>query len=89
VLGDDGSCSAYEARPLSCRAHVHVEDPAHCAPQSPRFTIAERPPVWGHPRECEVELALAAISRLLELPGVPNLQWGLARLHDHALARPR
>jgi Fe-S-cluster containining protein len=87
VLGDDGNCSAYEARPLSCRAHVHVETPSHCEPNSPRFLIAERPPVWGHPRECEVELALAAISRLLELPGVPNLQWGLARLHDHALAR--
>ncbi|KIG14930.1 hypothetical protein DB30_06232 [Enhygromyxa salina] len=78
VLGDDGSCSAYEARPLSCRAHVHIEDPAHCEPDSPRFLIAERPPVWGHPRECEVELALAAISKLLELPQAPNLQWGLA-----------
>lgn len=82
VLGDDGNCSAYSARPLSCRAHIHVEDPAHCEPNSPRFLIAERPPVWGHPRECEVELALAAIGKLLELPGVPNLQWGLARLHD-------
>jgi murein DD-endopeptidase MepM/ murein hydrolase activator NlpD len=41
------------------RAHVHVEDPAHCEPRSPRFLIAERPPVWGHPRECEVEIALA------------------------------
>ncbi|PRQ10045.1 YkgJ family cysteine cluster protein [Enhygromyxa salina] len=78
VLGDDGNCSAYEARPLSCRAHVHVEDPAHCEPNSPRFLIAERPPVWGHPRECEVELALATISKLLELPAAPNLQWGLA-----------
>jgi Fe-S-cluster containining protein len=87
VLGDDGNCSAYEARPLSCRAHVHVENPAHCEPSSPRFLIAERPPLWGHPRECEVELALAAIGRLLELPGLPNLQWGLARLHDHPLAR--
>lgn len=82
VLGDDGNCSAYEARPLSCRAHVHVEDPAHCEPNSPRFLIAERPPVWGHPRECEVELALAVISKLLELPSAPNLQWGLARMHD-------
>ena len=82
VLGDDGNCSAYEARPLSCRAHVHVEDPAHCEPNSPRFLIAERPPLWGHPRECEVELALAAISKLLELPGAPNLQWGLASMHD-------
>lgn len=87
VLGDDGNCAVYEARPLSCRAHVHVESPAHCEPNSPRFLIAERPPVWGHPRECEVELALAAIGRMLELPGVPNLQWGLARLHDHLLAR--
>ena len=87
VLGDDGNCSAYEARPLSCRAHVHVESPAHCEPNSPRFLQAERPPVWGHPRECEVELALAAIGKLLELPGLPNLQWGLARLHDHPLAR--
>lgn len=88
VLDDDGNCSAYEARPLSCRAHVHVENAAHCEPNSPRFLIAERPPLWGHPRECEVELALAAIGTLLGLPGVPNLQWGLARLHDHALARP-
>ncbi len=87
VLGDDGNCSAYEARPLSCRVHVHVESAAHCEPNSPRFLIAERPPVWGHPRECEVELALAAIGKLLELPGVPNLQWGLARLHEHPLAR--
>jgi Fe-S-cluster containining protein len=87
VLDDDGSCSTYEARPLSCRAHVHVETPSHCEPNSPRFLIAERPPVWGHPRECEVELALAAIGQLLALPGVPNLQWGLARLHDHPLAR--
>ncbi len=87
VLGDDGNCSAYEARPLSCRAHVHVEDPAHCEPGSPRFTEVERPPLWGHPREVEVELALAKLSRLLGLPSVPNLQWGLARLHDHALAR--
>lgn len=84
MLGDDGSCSTYEARPLSCRAHQHVEDPAHCEPGSPRFLIAERPPVWGHPRECEVELALAAIGQLLGLPGVPNLQWGVARLHEWA-----
>lgn len=83
VLGDDGNCTEYEVRPLSCRAHVHVESPAHCEPNSPRFLIAERPPLWGHPRECEVELALAAIGKLLDLPGVPNLQWGLARLHDH------
>jgi Fe-S-cluster containining protein len=88
VLGDDGNCSAYEARPVSCRAHVHVEDPAHCEPNSPRFLIAERPTLWGHPRECEVELALAAISGLLDLPVVPNLQWGLGRLHDHPLTRP-
>jgi Fe-S-cluster containining protein len=88
VLGDDGNCSAYEARPISCRAHVHVEDPAHCEPNSPRFLIAERPPLWGHPRECEVELTLAAIGSLLELPVVPNLQWGLGRLHDHPAARP-
>lgn len=82
LLGDDGNCSAYESRPLSCRAHVHVEDAAHCEPKSPRFSVAERPPVWGHPRECEVELALAAISKLLGLPGVANLQWGIAKLHD-------
>jgi Fe-S-cluster containining protein len=81
VLDDEGNCSAYAARPLSCRAHVHVEDPAHCEPKSPRFLIAERPPLWGHPRECEVELALASIGKLLGLPGVPNLQWGLARMH--------
>ncbi len=89
VLGNDGSCSAYESRPLSCRAHLHVEDPAHCEPGSPRFLIAERPPVWGHPRECGVELALATISKLLGLPGAPNLQWGLAVFHDHRLARSK
>lgn len=83
VLGDDGNCSAYESRPLSCRAHVHVEDPAHCEPRSPRFLIAERPPVWGHPRECEVEIALTKIGALIGLAGAPNLQWGLAVFHDH------
>jgi Fe-S-cluster containining protein len=82
VLGDDGNCSAYAARPLSCRAHVHVEDPAHCEPRSPRFLIAERPPVWGHPRECEVEIALATIGKHLGLQGAPNLQWGLAVFHE-------
>jgi Fe-S-cluster containining protein len=81
VLGDDGNCSAYAARPLTCRAHVHVEDRAHCETRSPRFLTAERPPLWGHPREAEVELALATIGKLLDLPGVPNLQWGLARFH--------
>lgn len=87
VLGDDGNCSEYESRPLSCRAHVHVENPVHCEPSSPRFLIAERPPVWGHPRECEVEIALATISKLLGLQGTPNLQWGLAVFHGHRLAR--
>ena len=87
VLGDDGNCSAYAARPLSCRAHVHVEDPAHCEPRSPRFLIAERPPLWGHPRECDVELALVTIGKHLGLQRAPNLQWGLAVFHDHALAR--
>lgn len=87
VLDDDGNCSAYESRPLSCRAHVHVEDPTHCQPSSPRFLIAERPPVWGHPRECEIEIALATIGKLLGLQGAPNLQWGLAVFHDHELAR--
>jgi Fe-S-cluster containining protein len=82
VLGDDGSCSAYASRPLSCRAHIHVEDPAHCEPASPRFTEVERPPLWGHPREAEVEVLLAKLGQLLALPAVPNLQWGLARLHD-------
>jgi Fe-S-cluster containining protein len=86
VLGDDGNCSAYDARPLSCRAHVHIEDPAHCEPRSPRFLIAERPPVWGHPRECEVEIALATIGKHLGLQGAPNLQWGLAVFHDRRLA---
>ena len=79
VLGEDGNCSAYEARPLACRVHYHVEDPAYCEPSNPRFLAAERPPVWGHPREAEVELILAAISRLLELEPVPNLQLGLSR----------
>jgi Fe-S-cluster containining protein len=87
VLGDDGSCSAYESRPLSCRAHVHVETPAHCEPNSPRFLIAERPPVWGHPRECEVEVLLAKIGALIGLAGAPNLQWGLAIFHDHPAGR--
>lgn len=80
VLGDDGNCLAYEARPLACRVHIHVEDPAHCEPRSPRFFKAERPPLWGHPREAQVEMMLASISELLGLDGVPNLQWGLARL---------
>lgn len=87
VLDDSGNCSEYQSRPLSCRAHVHVESPAHCEPNSPRFLIAERPPVWGHPRECEVELALATIGKLLGLQGAPNLQWGLAVFHDHRLGR--
>lgn len=83
VLGDDGNCTAYASRPLSCRVHVHVESPIHCEPVSPRFTDAERPPLWGHPREAEVEVLLAKLGKQLELPAVPNLQWGLARLHDH------
>ena len=83
VLDDEGNCSVYAARPLACRVHSHVEDAAHCEPRSPRFLHAERPPVWGHPREAEVELALATISRMLGLPSVPNLQWGLARLADY------
>lgn len=87
ILGDDGNCSQYADRPLSCRAHVHVEDPAHCEPQSPRFLIAERPPLWGHVRECEVEVALASLGKLLGLPGVPNLHWGMAQLHGHPSAR--
>jgi Fe-S-cluster containining protein len=82
VLGDDGNCTAYASRPLSCRAHIHVEAPAHCEPSSPRFTEVERPPLWGHPREAEVEVLLANLGKLLGLPAVPNLQWGLARLHD-------
>jgi Fe-S-cluster containining protein len=86
LLGDDGNCSSYAARPLACRVHVHLEDPAHCEPKSPRFLLAERPPLWGHPRECEVEIALVAISKRLGLAGTPNLQWGLAKLHDHPLA---
>lgn len=81
VLGDDGNCSAYASRPLSCRAHIHVESPAHCEPVSPRFAEVERPPLWGHPREAEIEVLLATLGRLLELPSVPNLQWGIARLH--------
>jgi len=87
VLGDDGNCTAYASRPLSCRAHIHVEDPGHCEPSSPRFTEVERPPLWGHPREAEVEVLLAKLGKLLDLPAVPNLQWGLARLHDHPSGR--
>lgn len=82
LLADDGNCSAYASRPLSCRAHIHVESPAHCEPASPRFAEVERPPLWGHPREAEVEVLLATLGKLLDLPAVPNLQWGLARLHD-------
>lgn len=78
VLGEDGNCSAYDARPLACRVHYHVEQPRYCEPSDTRFLAAERPPVWGHPREAEVELKLATISRLLELPPTPNLQLGLA-----------
>lgn len=80
VLGEDGSCAAYESRPVACRVHFHVEDAAMCEPSHPQFLAVERPPVWGHPREAEVELALATISRLLELPSVSNLQRGLAQL---------
>jgi hypothetical protein len=61
----------------------------HCETKSPRFAVAERPRVWGHPREHEFELALRTIGRALALEEVPNLQWGVARFHDHALARTR
>lgn len=88
VLGDDGNCTAYASRPLSCRAHIHVENPAHCEPASSRFTEVERPPLWGHPREAEVEVLLANLGKLLALPAVPNLQWGLARLHDQPGGMP-
>ncbi|MFV8752745.1 YkgJ family cysteine cluster protein [Nannocystaceae bacterium ST9] len=88
VLGDEGNCTAYASRPLSCRAHIHVEDPAHCEPASSRFTEVERPPLWGHPREAEVEVLLANLGKLLGLPALPNLQWGLARLHDHPAGTP-
>ena len=80
ILGDDGECSAYAARPLACRVHVHVHDPAWCDPQHPQFAAAERPRLWGHPREAEVELALMRISEALGLARTTNLQLGLAAL---------
>jgi Fe-S-cluster containining protein len=85
-VGDE-NCTVHAHRPLACRAFVAVEDPATCAPSHPRFLAAEHPPVWAHPREHALELALLEIGRTLGLPPVPNLLWALARLHDHPLAR--
>lgn len=30
-LGDTGSCTIYEARPIMCRRHIVYSDPKHCA----------------------------------------------------------
>jgi Fe-S-cluster containining protein len=81
LLSDDGRCSEYARRPLACRAFTHVEDPAHCSPTHPRFLDAERPPLWGHPREAQVELRLLQLGDALGLPRTPNLPWALALLH--------
>jgi Fe-S-cluster containining protein len=88
ALADDGNCSVHEHRPLACRVHVSIEDPAHCAPAHPAFLKAEHPPVWGDPREAELERRLIAIGSALGLPATPNLPWALAALHDHPLAQP-
>lgn len=87
ALGDDGRCTVYAVRPLACRRHYSVEDPAHCEPRSPRFFEAEHPPVWSHPREAEFEQRLMEIGHLLGLPPTPNLPWALAQLHTHPLAK--
>lgn len=87
ALLDDGNCSVHEHRPLACRVHVSIEDPAHCASSHPAFLKAERPPVWGDPSEAELERRLVAIGTALGLPSTPNLAWALAALHDHPLAR--
>lgn len=86
ALGDDGGCVAYEARPLACRIHASTEDPACCEPSHPGYTRTRHPPLWSDPRERAVHDRLLALGRRLGLPGTPNLLWGLALLHDHALA---
>jgi Fe-S-cluster containining protein len=88
ALLDDGNCSVHEHRPLACRIHLSIEDPARCAPAHPAFLKAEHPQIWGDPREAELELRLMAIGRALDLPSTPNLPWALAALHEHPLAQP-
>ena len=88
ILDDNGNCSAYAERPLACRAHIHVLDPALCSPSHSDFLNAERPPLWGDLREAEIEHRLVSISEALGLPGTPNLPWAVATLHQHPLAQP-
>ena len=83
ALTEEGSCVVHEARPLACRVHVHVEDPTRCDPGHPDFAGAERPPLWGHPLEADVEQRLEALSRAMGLAGPRALPLALAA----ALAR--
>jgi Fe-S-cluster containining protein len=89
VLDHTGRCSAYDQRPLACRVHVSVDDPALCAFDHPRCHEGERPPVWGTQNEAQFERLLVAIGRALGLSATPNLPWALAALHDHPLVRAR
>ena len=84
VLGDDGRCAEYRARPLACRIYVIVDDPARCDPKHPGFKSLQRPALWSSGPEREFERKLAQLGAQLGLPAVPNLQWAVARLHDHA-----
>ncbi|MCA9717744.1 MAG: YkgJ family cysteine cluster protein [Myxococcales bacterium] len=85
VLGADGRCSAYAARPLACRVYVSVDDPAKCDPRHPGFATLRRPALWASERERSVERQLARLGSALSLPAAPNLQWAVAQLHDHPL----
>ncbi len=87
ILGEDGRCSAYAARPLACRVYVSVDEPAKCDPRHPGFDTLQRPALWASPRERALEQRLAAIGAALGLSPTPNLQWAVAQLHDHAELR--
>ena len=88
MVDDHGSCSEYEARPLACRIHISVEDPARCSPSDPSFLDRETPSLWTGEGPARVTRLLAEISERLQLPGTPNLPWAVALLHEHPLARP-
>ncbi len=83
ILGDDGRCSAYAARPLACRVYVSVDDPAKCDTRHEGFETLQRPALWSSPRERVIEQRLAAIGAALGLKPAPNLQWAVAQLHNH------